>query len=707
MTELSARIESALAAPDRELQLQNLVTEVCIVLASLQRATKSSPAFADRIQFTIRKKRDARSKVLSKIQNYNPREHEGVVRFLAQIERGTVAFWNPQIQRSFTSEQKQVLKETPWSVAAIACVALEEVEIHHHILRRFARLAVYRLNDQGRSVASIARVLQRSGFDTTEKEVDSFISAGSRYSNLTKSLGIEFLFFLPTTVPASDWELKIPKDGVKALEQSLSTKLSEVSSPFRQLAENLLASVTNPTAVPQIFTWLEDTVGRPAKRPRLDHTETITYEAVTSLIGPAESGNETCDAVGEEATQDLQMTQELTPIEARGQELSHSTRPQDDSTHNPTEATPRQVPPDVVATHPLNCRSLRSYTDCVPPAGTGICDEQAGCRAILLCGDQGSTPFGSPPSVNPKIRRQLHQSRAGELPRKTLGMLGRTEKQRNGSSIDTVLHDPAMDAFSCPGQDENQADDGSLPTGSSVMQTPIGESYISRNTRLQPRCTNNNQPEELPSYANTQPTTNPEKIHAFGDRHSTVSRSVEDRHGENEGERCLVESQPGEVAGNAEKVVVEAHQNENAHELPSKDEADSEFRTAVDNPLSEGCVPQLMEGMPSLYVNGHSQEIRADTRTNERLTGEAHERYPEHTTGDDNSERRTSFTGLSRSPVESQDMERVQIDDDLGHEESESRDGATDIAEWLQEFGNVDTLDASETGREVMLSWPI
>lgn len=86
------------------------------------------------------------------------------------------------------------------------CFALDGAEIHHKILRRFARVVVFNLTRQKHSAASLTQALQEVGLlikapSEAEKTVEGYIDAGSRYNYIAHELGgLAALFFLPLGV---------------------------------------------------------------------------------------------------------------------------------------------------------------------------------------------------------------------------------------------------------------------------------------------------------------------------------------------------------------------------------------------------------------------------------------------------------------------------------------------------------------------------
>ncbi|KAL5397070.1 hypothetical protein PMIN03_012915 [Paraphaeosphaeria minitans] len=170
-----------------------------------------------------------------------------------------------------------------------------------------------------------------------------------------------------------------------------------------------------------------------------------------------------------------------------------------------------------------------------------------------------------------KIERRAKDSVAS---RKTKRARSAKEKSANEAHLPTATYplncrtlQEDVDRPSSIGEQSQQTEE-SCYEGSSELARAL--QYSPMDTRLQPpRGANNDEPEGLPSYANTEPTTSSATEHLFVDRHSTVSSFVEDRRGENERERCIAGLQQGEEEENAERITDGTYGGENTHALPS------------------------------------------------------------------------------------------------------------------------------------------
>lgn len=142
-------------------------------------------------------------KTLSKLGERNKKEREGIETLLGEVQQGNVSFWNPSgVRRELTAQQQEALINAPWSLTAALCIFLAEADLHHRILGRFARLAVFQLSSVGHEAESIAGLLQGIGLDAGLEKIEQFIDSGNKYSHLAKELGgHEVLFFLPMSVP--------------------------------------------------------------------------------------------------------------------------------------------------------------------------------------------------------------------------------------------------------------------------------------------------------------------------------------------------------------------------------------------------------------------------------------------------------------------------------------------------------------------------
>ncbi|KAF9733714.1 glutamate decarboxylase [Paraphaeosphaeria minitans] len=108
-------------------------------------------------------------------------------------------------------------------------------------------------------------------------------------------------------------------------------------------------------------------------------------------------------------------------------------------------ATPSQLPPRIAITHPLNCPAVDAPSDCPSSAGAELHDEQADCRADLLCGNHGSIHFGGPSSVGEQIRdgENLHTEESRNENSSEIGtalQVALSEGYISQVSGDSVLH---------------------------------------------------------------------------------------------------------------------------------------------------------------------------------------------------------------------------------------------------------------------------
>jgi hypothetical protein len=143
---------------------------------------------------------------ISRIGRPKIQEHQDIQAFLEKVQNHEINFWNANIQRNITEEQRLFLDQLV-NYGLFLCFALDDAEIHHKILRRFARVVVFNLlSGQGRSASSLTRALREVGLLTessleAEKIVEGYIDAGSRYTYIAHELGgLAALFFLPSGV---------------------------------------------------------------------------------------------------------------------------------------------------------------------------------------------------------------------------------------------------------------------------------------------------------------------------------------------------------------------------------------------------------------------------------------------------------------------------------------------------------------------------
>jgi hypothetical protein len=171
----------------------------------VHQAKSKSKSFAKEITFKVDVKVAGISHSnLSRIRKSEP-SYE-VTTFLAEVQAGTVAFWNPQIQETCTDEQKHFLK-LPLNHTLFICLVLEKNEIHYKILRRFARVVLSKLSQNGYTAGSIAQDFHRIGL-TTEislekltQQIEAFFIGGGKYRLIGDALGGPgALFFLPSEI---------------------------------------------------------------------------------------------------------------------------------------------------------------------------------------------------------------------------------------------------------------------------------------------------------------------------------------------------------------------------------------------------------------------------------------------------------------------------------------------------------------------------
>jgi hypothetical protein len=159
--------------------------------SQLRKATKSSVALSEAyVANTISLEQDQ----LNDIHN-----------FLGKINDHEVNFWNPNLQVRVTTEEADLLRQ-PVNYGIFLCSVLHDAQVHHKILQRFARLAVYNLTVQGYSAEDLANAFRGSTLltnvgATLQKQIEGYIQAGNRYSVIAQELGgLGSIFFLPPKV---------------------------------------------------------------------------------------------------------------------------------------------------------------------------------------------------------------------------------------------------------------------------------------------------------------------------------------------------------------------------------------------------------------------------------------------------------------------------------------------------------------------------
>lgn len=138
---------------------------------------------------------------ISRLQQPDPVEHQDVRTFLQKLLKREVEFWDPNVQHPVTTEHAHLLS-APANYGVYLCYILEDTGVHHKILRRFARVALYRWSLRGYTAEHLAQVLEGVAYFSNKgdprKDIETYISAGSRYAYLAQKLGgLAALFFLP------------------------------------------------------------------------------------------------------------------------------------------------------------------------------------------------------------------------------------------------------------------------------------------------------------------------------------------------------------------------------------------------------------------------------------------------------------------------------------------------------------------------------
>lgn len=143
----------------------------------------------------------------TKLERFDVIEHENIQKFLTKVEQQELDFWDPNIQQRITEEDAKLIN-LPNPYGVYLCLVLDNAEIHHKILQRFARVVVYHLSLQGYTAEIMAQAFQGSGLFKTDgdlqKQIEGYIHAGNRYTYLASQLGgFATLFFLPQSVGSS------------------------------------------------------------------------------------------------------------------------------------------------------------------------------------------------------------------------------------------------------------------------------------------------------------------------------------------------------------------------------------------------------------------------------------------------------------------------------------------------------------------------
>ncbi|XTI95104.1 hypothetical protein V2W45_1323632 [Cenococcum geophilum] len=320
MTDIATKLRAALAEeePAKVLIEPSLIQSVNEVLELVHQAKSKSKSFAKGITFKVDIKETGISKTnLSRIRESQP-SHE-VTSFLAEVQAGTVAFWNPQFQEIYTDEQKHFLK-LPLNHTLFICLVLEKNEIHHKILRRFARVVLSKLSQNGYTAASIAQDFHRIGLNTETllekftQQIEAFIIGGSKYFLIADALGGPgALFFLPSEIGNMVWEKDFSKKGSNHDESIQALKVAGVhdaSKDYHTLAQSLIGEGINTTVTvaQRAISWISKAPKRglqgagrlEGKRPRYQRSSSESRGDKAGLALqdkertiPAEQGNGT------------------------------------------------------------------------------------------------------------------------------------------------------------------------------------------------------------------------------------------------------------------------------------------------------------------------------------------------------------------------------------------------------------------------------
>ncbi|KAF1971130.1 hypothetical protein BU23DRAFT_570131 [Bimuria novae-zelandiae CBS 107.79] len=175
---------------------------------------------------------------------------DAIKAFLDGVREGRIDFWNPSVSANTTDEeQRRTLKEPLFSAVNIS-LQLEKAELHHSILRRFARVVVFKLCKKGDS-AAVAKAFHEARLHVDRQprelaqDVDRMVAAGSRYCHLAQKLGgLGSLAFLPRCGGPSFWEIYIGKSGTtfeSVLEKLQNDELPAKSGPYHEPAEDVVA----------------------------------------------------------------------------------------------------------------------------------------------------------------------------------------------------------------------------------------------------------------------------------------------------------------------------------------------------------------------------------------------------------------------------------------------------------------------------------
>lgn len=155
-----------------------------------------------KLKVSEKRSRDRSLQILS--QPFKDEDLEPIKTFLNGVAVGKIDFWNLALSapNGASEQQRRILKQPLYSAVNIS-LQLENAEVHHRILHRFARVVIFKLCKEGESMAVVEALHQAQLHvdrqpEKLVQEVDRMLAAGSKYCHLAQRLGgLGILAFLP------------------------------------------------------------------------------------------------------------------------------------------------------------------------------------------------------------------------------------------------------------------------------------------------------------------------------------------------------------------------------------------------------------------------------------------------------------------------------------------------------------------------------
>jgi len=145
-----------------------------------------------KLKLSKKRSRDRSLQILS--QPSGDVDIDPIKTFLHDIGAGKIDFWNLEwsAPNGVSEQQRCILKQPLYSAVNIS-LQLERTEVHHRILRRYARIVVFKLYKESESVA-VAEAFHQAQLHVDRRpqelvqEVTRMVTARSKYFHVTSFL---------------------------------------------------------------------------------------------------------------------------------------------------------------------------------------------------------------------------------------------------------------------------------------------------------------------------------------------------------------------------------------------------------------------------------------------------------------------------------------------------------------------------------------